>query len=79
MEFNDKWSETLQRDSVDILYNGRCAEPCRVKHYRDEDRFGSVSVIAGIAQGEWAVDTDNGNTEHFDSVEDLVKAGWVVD
>ena len=79
MDYNDNWSKALQEDSVDVLYNGRCAEPCRVKHFRKEDRFGSVSIIDGITKGIWKVITDNGNEEEFSLVEDLVKSGWVVD
>ena len=79
MEFNDYWSEERQKNSVDILFNGKCMEPCRVKHFREEDRYGAVSVVQGIEKGIWTVETDLGDYESFDSVEDLVRAGWVVD
>ena len=79
MDYNENWSHALQKDSVEVLYNGRCAEPCRVKHFRKENRFGSVSIIDGITKGIWTVVTDDGTVEHYDLVEDLVKDGWVVD
>lgn len=76
---NNKWSEDLQRLSVDVIWNGRCNEPCRVKHWRSENSFGAVSVIQGINGNGWDVVTDNGQIEKFSTVEDLVAAGWVVD
>lgn len=75
----NKWSKELQELSIDVIWNGRCMEPCRVKHWRKENSFGSVSVIQGINGDGWDVLTDNGEVEKFSTVEDLVAAGWVVD
>ena len=79
MENENTWSKDLRETSLDVLSKGRCMEPCHVKHYRDDDRYGTVSVVKGISNCGWDVITTNGDVEHFDTVEELVSAGWVVD
>ena len=79
MEYNDYWSRERQDSSYDILYNGKCMEPCAVKHFRDEKKYGTVSVIEGITNGNWEVVLEDETVEKYDSCEALVKSGWVVD
>lgn len=77
---NDRnWSKELQELSRDVLYNGRCIEPCHVKHWRKTNSHGTVSVIEGINTDKWNVITEDGTVERFDSVDALIAAGWVVD
>ena len=73
------WRKERIKSSFDILFNGRCMEPCHVKHWREENRYGVVSVVKGIATDHWDVVTEDGTIEKYLSVEDLVAAGWVVD
>ena len=73
------WSKELQESSKEMLYNGQCMNPCRIKNCREDDRFGEVDVINGIVSCKWTVVTDSGREEEYLSVEDLINAGWVVD
>ena len=73
------WSKERVESSIDILFNGKCMEPCHVRHWREENSYGTVSVVKGICTGRWEVVTENGDVEKYSLVEDLVAAGWVVD
>ncbi len=74
---NQGWSKELIEKSIDVLFNGRCMEPCHVKHL--DHSYGTVSVIQGICKNKWDVVRKDGRVEHYTDVEDLVNAGWVVD
>ena len=75
----EHWSKERIESSIDTLYNGKCMEPCWVRHWRDDNNYGTVSVVKGIGTGKWEVVTENGDIEKYATVEDLVAAGWVVD
>jgi hypothetical protein len=77
------WSMELRNETYDIVYNGRCMDICHLKHW--DGRYGTISTFTGVLKNIWNVKiievggNETGEIETFNSVDDLITAGWVVD
>jgi hypothetical protein len=79
-EVQSRWSDELIANTRQTLTNLRCMDPCHLKHWRDDHRFGTISVTDAY-NGKWLIhilETAD-ETEEFESLDDMIAAGWVLD